>query len=114
MTRQKTLFPEPEPEPDFPQPRDDDPSTWLITMDDDEHGATPWRRINETDIVDSNGFAVAKCSTVPNALLIEMVPGFFDFIEHWSERNPCDCDQTGCWNCRAANLVNHVKGEPNG
>lgn len=36
MSRQKTLFPEPEPEPDFPQPRDDDPSTWLLTLEDDE------------------------------------------------------------------------------
>ena len=36
MTRQKTLFSEPEPEPDFPPPRDDDPSTWLLTLEDDE------------------------------------------------------------------------------
>lgn len=32
--RQRTLFPEPEPEP--PEPRDDNPDTWLFTLEDDD------------------------------------------------------------------------------
>jgi len=113
VSRQKTLFSEPEPEhePDFPPPRDDDPSTWLITMEDDEHGARPWRRINDTEIVDSNGFPVAKCSTVPNAMLIEVAADLYELVEDWSYRNKCRCEKPECRKCGAARIVKQVRGE---
>lgn len=110
MTRQKTLFPEPEPEPDFPPPRDDDPSTWLITMQDDEHGAAPWKR-EGLHIVDSNGFPVATCNTVPNAMLIEVAADLYELVEDWSYRNKCRCAQPECRKCKAARIVKHVRGE---